>query len=183
MEQGGHTLYIDPSYTGTGLFLIDTVTPSFRFDLIAPPHGTMRTYENYFWTARAVEDQLIAYLDTHRPSVVKLEIPPPFGQTSAGLTGLSYLLLASILRGPGLERVELITPQFISNAQRKYFSVHTKRSYIAQEFLLRQKRAGREVLTENEALLEDNDVATAYLFYIFEKIVEGAKPFPVLRAK
>jgi len=179
-------LYVDPSYTGTGLFLLDRAAKRMEFGLIAPDRKTMRSYENYFATALVVEREFSSYLLTRKPVVLKLEVPPPVGQTSAGLTGLSYVLLASVLRIRGLtgypERIELISPYFISTQQKKMFSDLSSRSDIAKSFLSIQKTRSPGLFTENEDLLEDNDVATAYLFYMFEAVAEGAKPFPVLPA-
>ena len=172
-------LYIDPSFTCTGLCLVDRENHTISLDAIDPDRETMRTYANYFRTACLVEAALSVYLERHQPNAVKLEIPPPVGQTSAGLSGLSYLLLSRILRVPGLERVELIPPNFISNQQRRHFSEFSPRSMIAREFLSMMERS-QGVLSGNAGLLENNDVATAFLFYCFEKMSEGDKPFPVL---
>lgn len=179
-------LYVDPSYTGTGLYLLDRAAKRMEFGLIAPDRKTMRSYENYFATALVVEREFSSYLLHRKPVALKLEVPPPVGQTSAGLTGLSYVLLASVLRVRGLtgypERIELISPYFISTQQKKMFSDLSSRSDIAKAFLSIQKKRSPGLVIENEALLEDNDVATAYLFYMFEAVAEGAKPFPVLPA-
>ena len=169
-------LYVDPSFTGTGLYFVDRTVNRAEFALIAGRTGTMRTYENYARTAFRVADMFDSYLRTFEPSVVKLEVPPPFGQTSAGLTGLSFLLLERLRRLPSLTRLELINPSFISFSQRKWFSDEASRPRIAQEFLKRQKAKVLGTEWVNEDLLEDNDVATAYLFSIFEKI-KGDNPF------
>jgi hypothetical protein len=181
-QRSGRVLYIDPSYTCTGLFMVDHSTRRMVFGKIDPDRATMRSYGNYFATAQAVLNGLDSILFSWSPSIVKLEVPPPFGQTSAGLTGLSFLLLARILRTPGLERVELINPAFISRYQRAHFTDETSRSRIAAEFLRRQGDLVRGVSMMSPELIEDNDVATAYLFYAFEKLIptEGSKDFTVL---
>lgn len=171
-------LYIDPSFTCTGLCLIDQGERTITFDAIDPARKTMRTYENYFRTACLVEAALSDYLQSHQPNAIALEIPPPVGQTAAGLSGLSYLLLSRILRCPGLERVELIPPNFISNQQRKHFSEYSPRPMIAAAFLGQMERS-QGVQTRNAGLLSNNDVATAFLFHIFGKLAED-QPFRVL---
>jgi len=182
---GESILYVDPSFKGTGLFLVDSSTKTFTFGLIQAKEGTMRSYENYATTGLRVVDGFLTFLEAHQPSIVKLEVPPPRGQTSAGLMGLSFLLIDRAARLPCVERIELINPTFVSLAQRKLYSDTASRSRIAKEFSQRQKKWVLGSVWVNEELLDDNDVSTAYLFYVFEKIHEGSpfRTFPTKPSK
>ena len=163
-------LYCDPSFTCTGLCLINFNTRVISFDRIKTDFGTLRKYENYFRAGLAVADTFAKKIQDWQPSVLKIEIPPPIGQTAAGLTGLNCLLLARARDCTSLERTELINPAIVGNMQERYFGRFSTRSQIAQAVLVRMVESGQVVGTVNPELLDDNDVATAFLFYVFEKL-------------
>jgi len=132
--------------------------------------AALRTYARYYEAARFCAFSLREFLYTASITIsrVVIEVPPPIGQTSAGLTGLGFVLLEvlqeALLGGP----IVLLSPQSIGNWVKAIAFKGADRCAIA-EHIVGRIRETRSLLIEREDLLrENNDVATAFLFYVIE---------------
>ncbi len=161
-------VFIDPAYFSTGLFILNEKTSKFSFDAVVCEGDSLKSYENYLHKADIVSNMVVKRIAHYNPIEVYVEIPPPIGHTSAGLYGLSFLLVTR-LKSQGY-RVFAIPTQLVYNFQKKYYQSkkHKDRLYIALDLFKQQRILNNGITFDGIMHLENNiDTATAYLFYVF----------------
>jgi hypothetical protein len=101
---------------------------------------------------------------------VVIEIPPPIGQTSAGLTGLGFLLLQTLtgVFNPG--DVLLLNPRSVGDWIKSVAFKGADRCDIVRHITGRIRTKRPLHIEGEDVLLQDNDAATAYLFYVIESL-------------
>lgn len=175
-------LYVDPSYKCTGLFLIqkDEAFPkegeaSFIFDRIKLPPFTKRNFQKYFFVAYNIKEAFLnkIFHFKQRYGLDEVFWEYPFvsfgkgGQASNGLWGLSFMLLSGLRERYADVPVRLIHTTFISSQHKKHGD-GMSRSDKAWDTVQRMSETGRVQVLSDVKLIQDEDIATAFLFWYYQ---------------
>lgn len=159
-------IWIDPSYTGTGVAIFNYYSKVVTLGLFGN-NNSKRSLIKFFVESLNLSRQFKDWMYTKRLSLpvhVYIEYPPPTGQSSAGLYGLQFMLL-NYLRTV-TNHIYGINPKYISTHVKKIKgtdSISTRKNF-AIEYLDSLKNQGWKI--EGEFLLKKAgcDVQTALLF-------------------
>lgn len=173
-------IFVDPSFTSTGVVVLDRIDKNFTFYCLRGEGGSMRSYKRYVDKAYSVISQLEQILTFYerfheeKPRFL-YEIPPPRGLSSSGLYGLSFLI--HNLVKDRVQYLRVYSANAVSSFCKKCGEPDPKkRGHVAHQFMDRLLEKNSSYLVKNVSLLNDktqNDVATAFLFYIMEKARYG----------
>lgn len=180
------TLWVDPSYTGTGLCYVEG--KQVILGLVSSP-GTKRSLEMYWKAAYQLQKDLKRWVSEHscQHYNVYMEAPVPMGMSSPGLYALQFLYLHNFACDALFENLYSISPSWIRSCLRTKFHVEVsgrskgeRKEFCALEASL-AKQEGYTIFNEELFKHRDDDVATAFLFWrLTEKL---NKQWPLLEVR
>lgn len=160
------SVWIDPSYTGTGVAVFKEDVKELNFALFSRAE-TKRSLINYFNAADSLTKQLKHFLLGFQPDQVFMEYPPPTSQSSAGLYGLQYLYL-QMLREFNVP-IYGIPPKFLKSSVVKHLGSDSisNRKKFTNELIVQYINSGWKVPELKLLKLAGCDIHTAFLFKYF----------------
>lgn len=164
------TVWIDPSYFGTGICIVDDDSKEISFNLISRPE-TKRGLPEYWLAAKTMANELWAVLCNISDDsiIIYMEAPIPMGNSAPGLWGLQFMYLNVIEHASNTKDIYSITPAWISRATKKYLHVDNHRlsdfKPAVEKLVVELETAGWKI--KNRELLKHSgaDVHTAFLFW------------------
>ena len=200
MTDNKFDLYLDLSYSSTGIFLINQDKKVLVFDNIERKDKIKKCYEKYFLEASEIRNKLISLLNRYSIKDVYLEIPIVNGFSAGALHGLSFLILDWIRTNISYNNLYQIHPTFINNAcnklyknlsesekkeifkdcnfnRRKIKSIPDKlkekdRPYLTQYIFSSNKELFSTYNIIGLNKLKNKDTSTAYLFFYLSKYLK-----------
>lgn len=164
------TVWIDPSYTGSGICVVDADNKEIEFGLLSRPE-TKRGLPEYWLAAQILAGKLKEFLSDIKNSGldVYMEAPIPMGNSAPGLWGLQFMYLDTIYHDYDVKNIYSISPAWISRATKKYLHVDNHRlsdfKPAVEKLVVELETAGWKI--KNRELLKHSgaDVHTAFLFW------------------
>lgn len=161
-------VYVDPSYTGTGIVFHHLGTDAVDLFLLSA-EKTKRTLDRFFSSATAIRDQFSTLLGSalHDGLVptVYMEQPFPNGQTSAGLFGLQFLLL-DVLRSRSVQTYGF-TASMVARGIKRVFAPAKDGNTARKEIVSSLLQSHPVVYSREKLSWAGADIQTAYLFMHF----------------
>jgi hypothetical protein len=183
------SIWIDPSYKGTGICVVNSESKQILFNLLAEAQ-TKRVLVNYYRCADILACKMRDFFTSLYNSfpvsmqhcAVYMEAPFPGGFSSPGLYGLQFEYLNLFKSLSYVESVRSIPPSFVSNAVKKFMDVKKEKSSTRKSMCLSNKSyfesCGWSFLNYDLLLKEGDDVATAFIF--FTESVRQIKSWPYI---
>ena len=125
-------LGIDPSFTKTGVCILDTETKHIKFVAISPP-GTNVNYKATLDRSAHVALNTIRHLDMKKDVRVVIEEPLVVSMMASRLGILSAIVVWSLAFIPSIKKMYSVVPNYVSNLNRK----------LAKELGLNKKKASQ----------------------------------------
>ena len=172
-------LFIDPSYSNTGLFYIDGTNYSTGS---VSKNSKITTYLQTVSTAVNVVHEIKNFTQTRPVDCFYIEIPPVFGFNTSKLWGLSFLLYTELSK---LACVKLIRANMVSALTKKSFKEDSDlREIVGEDKKGKPNRARTKYakfflsklnLVPVDVVTWDDDIATAFLFYYYTEFTNVEK--------
>lgn len=180
------SLWVDPSYAGTGLTLIDIPSKTITLECLSHPGNVGKTIPQFALAADLLFHSFQSFLPKESlPLTVFIELPFLFGQSSAALCMLFSLYLHLFKSTPYISHVYGIQPSFISRAVKSISNDDSDkiRHNLALQWLSNKKKLGYSLVNfERFHKMNGVDTQTAILFSHFYEIgkLEHSALTPIL---
>lgn len=151
-------LGIDPSYSKTGIALVNTINKEIKTVAISPP-GTNKTYNDSIERAEYVVNEILAHNYTDDMNVI-MEEPLLTSQMASRLGILSGIIATTLKNNNNITNIKTVAPNVVAATNRKvkgYTSKTKKRisSEKAHEYLEVFIKHGYTVEVYNDKLKAD----------------------------
>lgn len=161
-------LGIDPSFTKTGVCILDTENKSIKFVAVSPP-GTNGDYKATLDRSAYIALNAIRHLDLHKDTRVIIEEPLVTSMMASRLGILSGVVVWSLAFMPNIEKMYSVIPNYVSNLNRnlsKKLGLSKKKTsqHVATKVLeYLEKEKGYEVEIYNDKTNKDGTMRSRVL--------------------
>jgi hypothetical protein len=185
----GVVLFVDPSYTCTGLAFVSMGTKSIHLDRLkhnkkfkwldadANDKGSaIKRFDRYYKVAVVYCYKLLDLLARYNPERVVMEYPLPMSQAGGALVGLGMMLLGVLRDYRSIEHIELINPSWVNRTYKKISFVRDRGSQAVRvaevDHIMSTDVRVADYSLGFDVKKMDADMATAFLFWYYKDICD-----------
>ena len=156
-------LGIDPSFTNTGVCILDTESKHIKFLAVKPP-GTNENYKATLDRSAYVALNILQHIDVKKESKVIIEEPLVTSMMASRLGILSAIVVWSLAFMPTIKKMYSVIPNYVSNLNKniaKRLGMNKKKTsqHVAHQVLdYFEKEKGYTVEIYNDIINKDGSV-------------------------